>query len=179
MNTLEHKGFTGSIEFDLEEGILFGKVLLINDLVNYEGQTLAELKAAFEEAVVDYLAQCEASGKDANKPLSGLFNVRVGELLHRRAVLYGHRKGMNLNKVVVTALELLLSSEQRHGGRHGNIVMDDEPRFHQASTASTTTVVDQLQSDLPAPGLWATGTEAAMLMKPYFEDANNEGASRG
>lgn len=134
MSTLEYKGFTGSIEVDLEDQLLFGKVLLINDLVSYEGQTLPELKASFESAVDDYLAQCEATGKPANKPLSGLFNVRVGEDLHRQAVLYAHRNALTLNKVVIKALECLFMPAQQHVHRHEVVVKPDEQWMHRATT---------------------------------------------
>lgn len=105
MNTMQYKGFTGSVECDVEDDVLFGKLLLINDLVNYEGQTPASLKVAFEAAVDDYIAHCTANGKDPDKPLSGVFNVRVGAELHRLASLRATNEGIKLNQVVVQALQ--------------------------------------------------------------------------
>lgn len=54
-NTLNYKGFIGSIEFSKEDGLFFGKVLNTNDLVSYEGITHEELKEDFQNAVDDYL----------------------------------------------------------------------------------------------------------------------------
>jgi predicted HicB family RNase H-like nuclease len=62
MKMLEHKGYYGSIEASVEDGILYGKLEFIAALVNYEGETVQALKAAFEEAVDDYLATCKAKG---------------------------------------------------------------------------------------------------------------------
>ena len=52
--TLHYRDFCGSIETD-EDGGLFGRVLHIPVLVDYEGDDLQQLQAAFEEAVEDYL----------------------------------------------------------------------------------------------------------------------------
>ncbi len=41
------------------------------------------LKANFQAAVDRYLAFCEKTGKAANKPYIGTFNVRVGSDLRR------------------------------------------------------------------------------------------------
>ncbi|MEI8326181.1 MAG: toxin-antitoxin system HicB family antitoxin, partial [Betaproteobacteria bacterium] len=86
IHKLTHKGFTGSCEVSLEDGCLVGRVLFIDDIVTYEGETVPDLKANFEAAVDRYLAYCKRTGKAANKPYSGTFNVRVGADLHRKAV---------------------------------------------------------------------------------------------
>ena len=52
--TLHYRDFCGSIETD-EDGSLFGRVLHIPLLVDYAGDDLPQLQAAFEEAVEDYL----------------------------------------------------------------------------------------------------------------------------
>ena len=52
--TLDYKGYKGTIEFCEEDNVFFGK-LLTSDLVSYESENLDDLKAAFEEAVDDYL----------------------------------------------------------------------------------------------------------------------------
>lgn len=56
MDTLEHRGMRGSVEHSAEDGCLFGRLLEVAALVNYEGKNLAELTAAFQEAVDEYLA---------------------------------------------------------------------------------------------------------------------------
>ena len=49
------------------KAIAFGKILGINDLVTFEGTTVQEIKAAFQEAVDDYLLMCEQVGKSRKK----------------------------------------------------------------------------------------------------------------
>lgn len=51
---LQYKNYYGSVHFSVSDEVFHGKALGINDLVNFEGTLVKELKAAFEEAVEDY-----------------------------------------------------------------------------------------------------------------------------
>lgn len=68
VNTLEYKGYTGSVDHSPDDSELFGKILSIQGLVLYQGATLPELKQAFKEAVDDYLGFCEEEGLTTEKP---------------------------------------------------------------------------------------------------------------
>ena len=65
----------------------------------------AALRAAFEEAVEDYLELCRTQGIEPEVPFKGSFNVRVGAELHRRVAVAAKRKNTSLNKFVAEALE--------------------------------------------------------------------------
>ena len=82
MKTMNYKGYLGSVEFSLEDNCLFGRLLHVNDLVNYEADSPVLLKKAFKEAVDDYLATCKQLGKEPDKFFKGSFNVRVTPGLH-------------------------------------------------------------------------------------------------
>jgi len=112
-NQLKHNGYIGSIEASLEDNCLFGKILFIKALVSYEGKTVAELDAAFREAVDDYLTSCQALGQTPEKPCKGSFNVRVGHDLHLAAALEATRKKVTLNDLTRQALNEFL---QHHRG---------------------------------------------------------------
>ena len=58
-NTMEYKGYVGSVEFSEEDGLFYGKVMGIRALISYEGSTAADLVNDFHGAVDDYLALCE------------------------------------------------------------------------------------------------------------------------
>ncbi|MFL6879182.1 type II toxin-antitoxin system HicB family antitoxin [Pseudomonas marginalis] len=107
-NQLKHNGYVGSIEASLEDNCLFGKILFIKALVSYEGKTVAELDAAFREAVDDYLTTCQALGQTPEKPCKGSFNVRVGHDLHLAAALEATRKKVTLNDLTRQALNEFL-----------------------------------------------------------------------
>ncbi|SNS31815.1 MULTISPECIES: type II toxin-antitoxin system HicB family antitoxin [unclassified Azospirillum] len=110
-NMLEYKGYLGSVEYSDADEILYGRLGFIRDLVTYEGADAKSLKAAFQEAVDDYLELCAAEGRQPDIPLKGSFNVRPGRDLHRRAMLYAKRRGINLNTLVSDALRQYLDRE--------------------------------------------------------------------
>ena len=46
-NTLEYKGYVGSLEFSEEDSLLFGKVLGIRSLISYEGESAKLYQSGF------------------------------------------------------------------------------------------------------------------------------------
>lgn len=104
-NDLEYKGYHGSVEYSAEDKRLFGKVLFVDSLLMYDGESIPELEAAFCETVDSYLAFCEETGRSPNKPYSGSFNVRVGSDLHRKAAQAAYKHNMGLNEYVISALQ--------------------------------------------------------------------------
>ena len=63
MKTLFFKGYHGSVEYSSEDNCLYGKVLGIRSLLLYEGSSLDELQADFEDCINEYLAEREAGEK--------------------------------------------------------------------------------------------------------------------
>ncbi len=57
-NTIQYKGYVGSVAFSEEDGIFYGKVLGIRSLISYEGESVTDLLADFHDAVDDYLENC-------------------------------------------------------------------------------------------------------------------------
>ena len=62
-NTIQYKGYVGSVEFSEEDGIFFGKVMGIRSLISYEGESAKELLNDFHDAVDTYLEHCKEEGK--------------------------------------------------------------------------------------------------------------------
>lgn len=62
MNTLEYKGYKGTIE--IEDDTLLGHVLgLKNMIISYEGKNIDELKDDFQNGIDDYLENCRLNGE--------------------------------------------------------------------------------------------------------------------
>ncbi|MCY2993274.1 MAG: type II toxin-antitoxin system HicB family antitoxin, partial [Planctomycetota bacterium] len=59
---MEYKGYVGKVEFDDEAGIFHGEVLDTRDVITFQGQSVAELKTAFQESIDDYLAFGTSTG---------------------------------------------------------------------------------------------------------------------
>ena len=62
-DVLNYEGFVASVHFSTEDDVFHGKLVGVDDLVTFEGQTVDELKSAMEAAVEDYLDICEEIGK--------------------------------------------------------------------------------------------------------------------
>jgi predicted HicB family RNase H-like nuclease len=104
-NTMEYKGYAGSVEYSDEDGIFFGKAQFIRTLISYEGSNAEELRKDFRDGVDDYLAMCQEKNIAPEQPFKGSFNVRVGRDLHRQIALEAARRGVSLNSLIVDALE--------------------------------------------------------------------------
>jgi predicted HicB family RNase H-like nuclease len=106
---LRYKDYLASVQFSAEDEVFHGKILGINDLVNFEGTTVKELKRAFSEAVEDYLETCKKVGKSPDKTYKGSFNIRIPQELHRMAAINAALKNMSLNDFVRYAIDFTLS----------------------------------------------------------------------
>lgn len=102
---LEHRGYMGSIEHDLDSGMLFGSVQFVNDVLFYEAETLLALRQAFIDAVDDYIETCVELDRSPDKPYSGTFNVRVSAELHRQLAQKAFKDNTSLNNCVAKAIE--------------------------------------------------------------------------
>ena len=54
-NTIQYKGYVGSVEFSEEDRIFYGKVMGVRSLISHEGENEKELLNDFHAAVDDYL----------------------------------------------------------------------------------------------------------------------------
>ena len=107
-NTMEYKGYVGSVEFSEEDALFYGKVLGIRALISYEGTNAAEFVADFHGAVDDYLELCAQSGTEPEKAYKGSFNVRISPELHKQAVIAAMSHNMSLNSFVETSIQQAL-----------------------------------------------------------------------
>ena len=98
MSSMNYKGYSARIEYDDEDEIFFGRIAGIRDGVGFHADTVADLKAAFHEAVDDYLAACASIGKNPLKPYSGNLMLRVPPDTHARVALAAELSGKSLNQ---------------------------------------------------------------------------------
>jgi len=107
-NLLEYKGYCGNVAFSVSDNIFFGKVLGINGLISFEGDSVQSLKKDFKEAIDDYLDMCEEKGITPEKAYIGDFNVRVSPELHKTLALYSATHGKSVNSTVEDAIRYYL-----------------------------------------------------------------------
>ena len=105
IGSMRYRGYSGSVEFSEEDGVLHGQVLGIRSLLSFEGTTVEEIKGDFHACVDEYLEGCAQAGRAPELPFKGTFNVRVPQPLHERVALYAKKAGKSLNACVCEALE--------------------------------------------------------------------------
>ena len=108
---LAYKGYFGSIHYNNDDRVFYGKIEFIRALVSYEGKAADLLVEAFEEAVEDYLVTCEGQGVEPEKPFKGSFNVRIAPELHKQVAIAASQHGMSLNRFVAETLSQAVSQE--------------------------------------------------------------------
>lgn len=104
-NTIEYKGYVGSVEFSENDSVFFGQIMGIRGLISYEGTTAEELINDFHGAVDDYLELCRAQGVEPERAYKGSFNVRISPELHRKAAICAASRNISLNSLVEKSLE--------------------------------------------------------------------------
>jgi predicted HicB family RNase H-like nuclease len=102
--TMQYKGYDGSVLYSAEDKLLHGKILGIRDFVIYDGRDVETLEKNFQGAVDEYLAFCKAEGKTPNVPFKGSLNVRLSKDLHARAARFAEEKSLKLNAVINEAV---------------------------------------------------------------------------
>jgi predicted HicB family RNase H-like nuclease len=98
LKNIHYRGFTARVEYNEDDRIFVGHLIGIRDLVSFHADNVAELKAAFQESVDDYLETCRKIGKEPNKPYSGKLMFRVKPELHAGAVRAANLEGKSLNQ---------------------------------------------------------------------------------
>lgn len=63
MNVMNYQGYAARIEYSDEDGLFVGHIAGIRDVVGFHGESVGELRSAFEEALTDYLETCAKLGR--------------------------------------------------------------------------------------------------------------------
>ena len=96
MDLMEYKGYTATVEVDLDAGLLYGYVLGLQGGIDFQAASIADVRREFEASVEDYLAWCREDGREPEKPFAGKITLRVEPTLHREVALRAAREGMRL-----------------------------------------------------------------------------------
>lgn len=104
MNTMTHKGYAASLEYSDDDECFVGHIAGIKDRVGFHGESVTELKNAFQEAVEDYLETCAVVGKEPQQPYSGKLTLRIPPELHASIAAAAQVSGQSINQWISSAL---------------------------------------------------------------------------
>ncbi|AMV40708.1 type II toxin-antitoxin system HicB family antitoxin [Planctomyces sp. SH-PL62] len=102
---MRYKGYTGVVELDEGQGVLFGRVAGLRDVITFQGASVAEAVRAFHESVDDYLDFCASRGEPPQKAYSGRLVVRIDPRLHGELAVRAEASRMSLNALIEKSLE--------------------------------------------------------------------------
>lgn len=111
-NLLEYRGYHAKIELSVEEKIFIGKVLGIDDSLNFHGKTVDELQEQFEICIDDYIEMCEYFGKTPEKEYKGSFNIRIPSEMHKKLDVMAISKGTTINQLIIKAINYYFEGSQ-------------------------------------------------------------------
>ncbi|MCX6045816.1 MAG: type II toxin-antitoxin system HicB family antitoxin [Chloroflexi bacterium] len=102
---MEYKGYIGKVEFDDDAGIFHGEVINVRDVITFQGESVQEIRQAFQDSIEDYLEFCASRNEDPEKPFSGTFTVRIPPELHRKIYIQARTVDKSLNSWVSETFE--------------------------------------------------------------------------
>jgi len=109
-NILQHKGYTGNVQFDQDDMLFYGRVMGMKKAhIAYEGRTVDDLVKDFQDGVDDYLDMCTEEGREPEKPFKGTFNIRLDPDLHQKLVAHAMDEGKTLNAFIKDTLQRAVS----------------------------------------------------------------------
>jgi len=110
MSSMTYKSYTARVEYDDRDDVFVGRVLGLQSILSFEGNSVEALKTAFEEAVNDYLQECQEKGLPPEKPASGKLLLRLAPELHGQAMVAAKAAGKSLNQWVAETLHRAVRS---------------------------------------------------------------------
>lgn len=110
MNIMNYKDYSARIEYSDEDGCFIGHIAGIRDVVGFHGDSVAELRAAFEEAVDDYLATCEKLKRSPQRPYSGKVMLRIDPAIHAKVAMLAEAQGKSINAWAQEALQRAIAN---------------------------------------------------------------------
>ncbi|MCE4072824.1 MULTISPECIES: type II toxin-antitoxin system HicB family antitoxin [Pseudomonas] len=104
MTPMKYQGYAARIEYSDDDGLFIGHVAGIRDVIGFHGESVSELRVAFEEAIDDYLATCEKLGREPQRPFSGKLSLRLDPQLHAQVAIKAELSNQSINQWVVDRL---------------------------------------------------------------------------
>lgn len=112
-NSMEYRGYVGTVEYSAEDGCFIGRIHGIRDIVSFEGESVKELESDFRNAVDSYLATCAEIGKAPQKQYSGKVLLRLPAELHYLLSVQAEASGESVNSLIVDAVKTVCETRIR------------------------------------------------------------------
>lgn len=82
MNTIQYKGYTGTVQYIEEDDCFYATVEGIKDGLITEAQSTSELKQNYHRIIDEYLDFCQQHKRTPDQQASGRFQIRIKPQIH-------------------------------------------------------------------------------------------------
>lgn len=100
---ITYKGYTAKIEYSDKDECLIGRVSDIRRSITFQGDSVKEIKQAFEEAIDSYLLSCAEKNEEPENP--GCSVVRISSALHSLITLAAKQENKSIGEWIAEARE--------------------------------------------------------------------------
>lgn len=107
---MEYKGYLAHVTFDDEFNIFHGEVTNIRDVITFQGQSVEELRQAFQDSVDDYWEFCNERGEEPERPFSGKLTLRFSPEQYRKLILAAEKGGKTVDLWAAEVLEHVVAA---------------------------------------------------------------------
>jgi len=101
---LKYKHFKGTVEYSADDKCLHGRIVGIPDSITYGGGDLNQLNEYFQNAVNEYIEDCQRLNKPITKTYSGHFTIRVKPKTHQKLDFLASSKKTSVSKIIEEAV---------------------------------------------------------------------------
>ncbi|MCD8349651.1 MAG: type II toxin-antitoxin system HicB family antitoxin [Planctomycetaceae bacterium] len=121
MNIIEtvfmtYKGYTAAVEFNPEDGLFVGRVLRINDLIDFEGKTIRDAEKDFHNAIKSYLNACKVTGTRPDKPRKEKMFIDFPPELSAKIEFLAEANNKSEDTIVVHMMSTLFKDKENRIG---------------------------------------------------------------
>ena len=92
-----HRGYCAKIEYSEELGCLVGRVSDIQHEISFQGDSVENIRKAFEQAVDGYLTGCTERNEEPEKPSEPRSVVHVSAALHSLIAIAAKQENKSVN----------------------------------------------------------------------------------
>lgn len=104
-NLLKFKDYYARIAYDPSADAFHGRVIGMQDVIDFYGRTPEELREEFENSVEEYVSWCAEEGTRPEKTWQGKLTIRVDEDLRRRLAVVAAATGDSINAWITNLLD--------------------------------------------------------------------------
>jgi predicted HicB family RNase H-like nuclease len=109
-NTMQYKGYTAMIDYSAEDECFVGQVIGTRHTIIFDGTSVEEIRANFEEMIDDYPAMCADLGQEPNSPVSEIM-IPVSPALYAKIAKKADYDGVPVNTVLETAVQKFVAPQ--------------------------------------------------------------------